>query len=433
MSLDVRLAIALLVMAVALGLLNVLVLRRTAAAFGLSPRRRRILATVLAVPFAMTLAFRALGAWLPVGFMQPAVVAVSAFEAAVMGASVLLGAASLAGRIQRLFLRPSAARSRVLPASPAVSLAARAEALALPSSFDAPPDASSEASPDVALPAAPEVSRRAFVEQAVAGSALLIGSGTAGYGAIFGRHDYELSTVAMPIPGLSRGADGFTIVQLSDIHLGQCVGEGEMRAAEELVRKAKGDLIVLTGDLIDHDARYAERLGRLVRRLGEIRPVVAIPGNHDYYTGIETVLATLRAAGATVLVNEATTLLGERGGFVLAGLDDQRGEATGGGPDLGLALARVRSDAPRIVLCHNPKHFLDTAGHVALQLSGHTHGGQVNLGLRPADLVLRHGYIAGAYENKGSRLYVNRGFGTAGPAVRVGAPPEVTRIVLVSA
>jgi predicted MPP superfamily phosphohydrolase len=86
-----------------------------------------------------------------------------------------------------------------------------------------------------------------------------------------------------------------------------------------------------------------------------------------------------------------------------------------------------------VLLCHNPVYFPDAAGQVALQLSGHTHGGQVNPGVRPADWVLPHGYVAGLYQRDGSRLYVNRGFGTAGPPARVGAPPELTRIVLVSA
>jgi predicted MPP superfamily phosphohydrolase len=81
-------------------------------------------------------------------------------------------------------------------------------------------------------------------------------------------------------------------------------------------------------------------------------------------------------------------------------------------------------------LCHNPAYFEAAAGQVALQLSGHTHGGQFNPGIRPADWVFRHGWVAGRYESSGSQLYVNRGFGTAGPPVRLGAPPEVTRIVL---
>jgi predicted MPP superfamily phosphohydrolase len=87
---------------------------------------------------------------------------------------------------------------------------------------------------------------------------------------------------------------------------------------------------------------------------------------------------------------------------------------------------------PRVLLCHNPSYFERSAGKVDLQLSGHTHGGQVNLVVRPAELFMKYGWIAGLYERSGSKLYVNRGFGTAGPPVRVGAPPEITRVVLVA-
>ena len=105
------------------------------------------------------------------------------------------------------------------------------------------------------------------------------------------------------------------------------------------------------------------------------------------------------------------------------------------GPRLPLALSRLpeAADLPRLLLCHNPATFPAHAGKVALQLSGHTHGGQFNpAGIRLADRVLGHPYIAGRYERDGSQIYVNRGFGTAGPPARLGSAPEVTKIVLVS-
>lgn len=434
---DARLAIALVVMATVLALINVLVLRRATAAFGLSKRGQRLFAAALAAPFLGTVFFRAFGGHLPMSFGQPLAVAASAAEMGVFIAASLIGLAALvrvAARAVMRLRRGSAPGSKEGATEEGAAGALKSAPVTEPGSAEAPGHASAAvAGAPAPQDPAPALTRRVFVEQAVVGSALLVGGGSAGYGALFGRHDYELSTVPVSIPGLSKAADGFTIVQLSDIHLGQMVGEREMRAAEELVRKAKGDIVVLTGDLVDHDERYTEQLGRLVRRLSEIRPVVAIPGNHDYYTGIDGVLAALRGAGATTLVNQATTMLGERTGFVLVGLDDPWNERRGGGPDLAAALAEVRSELPRVVLCHNPKVFVEAAGQIALQISGHTHGGQVNVGMRPADLVLRHGYIAGLYETKGSRIYVNRGFGTAGPAARVGAPPEVSRIVLVSA
>ncbi|MEZ4302739.1 MAG: metallophosphoesterase [Polyangiaceae bacterium] len=464
MSAPVRLGLGLLVLTTVLVLLNWLVLRRTASAFGLSARGRRWLAIGLGVPFAGTVLLRALGRWLPLGFGEPVAVAASASEMGVMIAATFLGVMALgaagARRAARAFggrgaetapstekpaaekpaaEKPAAekpAAEKPAAGKPAAEKPAGAVGRAgeLPSSEQAAARAEEKPSSEKpAVEAASEgLGRRAFLGRAAVGSAWAIGGGSAAYGALFGRHDYELSTVPVPIPGLSKKADGFTIVQLSDIHLGMMVGEPEMRAAEELVRKAKGDLIVLTGDLVDHDARYAEELGRLVRRLSGLGPVVAIPGNHDYYAGIDAIVATLRAAGATALVNGATLPLGEREGFVLAGLDELWAVRTGGGPDLEKALAGTPRELPRVVLCHNPKVFEETAGQIALQLSGHTHGGQVNLGVRPADLVLRHGYIAGLYETAGSHIYVNRGFGTAGPAARVGAPPEVSRIVLVA-
>ena len=91
----------------------------------------------------------------------------------------------------------------------------------------------------------------------------------------------------------------------------------------------------------------------------------------------------------------------------------------------------VPAEVPRILLSHQPTTVDYWAGKVALQLSGHTHGGQINPGFRPADLLMR--YVSGRYERSGTTLYVNRGFGVVGPPARVGAPPEVTKIVLVSA
>ena len=100
------------------------------------------------------------------------------------------------------------------------------------------------------------------------------------------------------------------------------------------------------------------------------------------------------------------------------------------GPNLDEALRHAPLNLPRVLLCHNPALFPAVADRIDLQLSGHTHGGQVNLGVRPADLLLRHGYIAGRYQRGNAQIYVNRGFGTAGPPARIGAAPEVTKLVL---
>jgi predicted MPP superfamily phosphohydrolase len=276
--------------------------------------------------------------------------------------------------------------------------------------------------------------------QAAAGSAFLIGGSSSLYGALHGRHDYAIEEIAIRLPGL-RGLDGFSIVQLSDVHIGAFTGAPELAAAEDLLRRAKPDLIVLTGDLLDNDARLAEVLGRFVRRLTPLARagVVAVPGNHDYFAGVNETTAAIRAAGARMLRNEALVIGDADAGFSLLGVEDVWARRGGGGPDLQRALAALPKlagrvapalDLPRVLLCHNPSYFAEAAGRVGLQLSGHTHGGQVNLGVRPADFVLPGGWVAGRYDLRGSALYVNRGFGVVGPPARIGAPPEVTRIVL---
>ncbi|MEM9068818.1 MAG: metallophosphoesterase [Myxococcota bacterium] len=278
------------------------------------------------------------------------------------------------------------------------------------------------------------MTRRKFVEKTSA-AAIVTGVGSSSYGALLGRHDYALETVAIPLPGLPRQLDGYTIVQLSDIHFGTFVQEPELRTAEALVRDARPDAIVLTGDLVDHDPRYVSFLGELVRRLGSLSRdgVFAIPGNHDHYAGVEEVVDTLRRAGAAALVNDGRVIAD--GSIALLGVDDlwARRASGSGGPDLQRALDQVPEALPKILLAHQPVFFEQSAAHVQLQLSGHTHGGQVSLGWNPAEIVLPHGWVRGRYDELGSTLYVNRGFGTAGPPARVMSPPEVTKIVLTSA
>jgi predicted MPP superfamily phosphohydrolase len=295
--------------------------------------------------------------------------------------------------------------------------------------------------PAAALAPKAAIPRRAVLVQAVAGSAFLIGGSSALYGSLIGRHDYQLEDFPVRIPGLSPSLDGFTIVQLSDIHIGSFVGAAELATAEELMRRAKPDLIVLTGDLLDNDASLAERLGGFVRRLVPLarEGVVAVSGNHDFYAGMGPIVRAVQAGGGTMLQNRGRLVGSGSASFALLGVDDLWARRRGGGPDLARAVSSLPElegkkaralDLPRILLCHNPSYFEESAGEVALQLSGHTHGGQVKLLVNPAEWFVKRGWVRGSYEYRGSRLYVNRGFGTVGPPARVGSPPEITRIVL---
>ncbi|WP_437576537.1 metallophosphoesterase [Sorangium sp. So ce887] len=427
-----RFVVVSLILLVVLGALGLYVHRRASGLLDLSLRGRRALACLLATGMLAMISARLWRGVLPEGVLRGVVLVSSILSLGVLLSAVLLAIVDLGHLIARLG-RAALGRARAA-ARPADVASRPGEQGAREDGGDAGELLSPQLAPQLAPPALP---RRAFLANGAVGSAFLIGGGSAVYGALVGRHDYVIEEVAIPIPGLPRSLDGFTIVQLSDIHLGLFVGEPQMRAAEDLVRKARGDLVVMTGDLIDFNPMYAEHLGRLTRRLGPLarEGVAAIPGNHDHFAGIDAALDALERGGARVLSNRGSVVGGAGGAFALLGVDDvwARGRVPGGGPDLRRALADVPRDLPRVLLCHNPVFFPDAAGEVALQLSGHTHGGQVNPLVRPADLVLPHGYVAGLYKRGSAHLYINRGFGTAGPPARIGAPPEVSRIVLVAA
>lgn len=210
---------------------------------------------------------------------------------------------------------------------------------------DRPHAAAPEAAPEAVAPAPSvpaAVPRRAFMLQAAAGSAFLIGGSSSLYGALKGRSDYSLEELPFKLPGLSRSLDGFTIAQLSDVHIGVYVGESELRIAEELLRRAKPDLIVLTGDLLDNDARLADQLGRFVRRLTPLARagVVAVSGNHDYFAGVDAVERAISRAGGRMLRNRGEVLGGPEAGVALLGVDDVMARREGGGPDSSTARSR---------------------------------------------------------------------------------------------
>lgn len=410
----------LVVLGLLLYALNRYVWRFLSDAFAFSPRARRAFAVFLGVSLVAMMLGRVLSRAVPFAPLKWIVAISSSIELSVIITGVLLllvdGVRLLARGVRRLLSRRAAPAPVVVAATETTPVEAPA-------------------------PRVVDVPRRAFLTQAAAGAAFAVGSGGSAYGAFIGRTDYTIESVPIRLPGLARGYDGFTIVQLSDLHIGEFVGEAELAAAEALVRDARPDLIVLTGDLVDNDARFAPKLGAFARRLSPLarEGVAAISGNHDYFAGIDPVVAALEAGGAIVLRNRGHVIGAPGIGFALLGVDDVWARRGGGGPDLDAALASLPNlggkvapsrDLPRVLLCHNPSFFEEASDRVDLQLSGHTHGGQVNLIVRPADFVLPNGWVAGRYERGASQLYVNRGFGTVGPPARLGAAPEITRIVL---
>ncbi len=287
-------------------------------------------------------------------------------------------------------------------------------------------------SPSEAAPSPVEAltRREAFARAGAFTVAGITASGMS-FGGLYAARDLQVRDIEIYIPDLPPTLEGLTLVQLTDLHAGIFTGPRDFGAVVERTRALRPDLVVLTGDLLDNNPAHVPDAMRMFSQLHGRLGRYAILGNHDYYTGHRAVLDGLRRSGITPLVNQGIVIpSGTRHpGLALLGVDDVMAQRTfpDRRPDLDRALRDVPIDAPRILLAHNPTLFTEYAGRVALQLSGHTHGGQIN----PASitrLVLR--YVSGRYEQKGSVLYVSNGSGLTGPPVRLNAPPEVVRIGL---
>lgn len=243
----------------------------------------------------------------------------------------------------------------------------------------------------------------------------------------------EVVDVTVPVKGLSAEAADLTIVQISDLHLGAIVGAERLARMTAQVNALRPDVLLLTGDVLDENARHLAHLAPL---LGEMRAnigVYGVTGNHEYYSDAEDSVAFMRAAGVRVLRNEALELVP---GLRLAGFDDPTALRFARDPDnhpAGRFEAVLTPYAGATVVMYHQPVFVERFARTgaALMLSGHTHGGQ----LAPFNLLvgLRYPVAAGTLRTGGLTLHVNRGTGTWGPPMRIGAPPEITRIRLVPA
>src|SRR5918994_4091822 len=214
---------------------------------------------------------------------------------------------------------------------------------------------------------------------------------------------------SIQLPRLPKAFDGFRIVHLSDIHHSPFTSKEQIERAVDTANRLKPDIVALTGDYISHDRQYAvpcaELLGRLRARYG----VYAVLGNHDHWTDASLITDLFRAEGITVLVNQGMRFELNGEAFWLAGVDD----AMVGLEDLSLALAGSRDDEMKLVLAHNPIILRRAAREgVDLVLSGHTHGGQVNLrGERSSAERPRRRLLKGLARQDDTQIYVTRGVG----------------------
>jgi hypothetical protein len=278
----------------------------------------------------------------------------------------------------------------------------------------------------------PDPQRRLFFQRVLAGVTLFGSGGLGGVALAQGLRPPRLREVEVRLDRLPRELDGFRIVQITDLHVGPTIGRPMV---EDLVVRCNAlgaDLVAITGDLVDGSVA---RLGDAVGLLGRLKSrygTFFVTGNHEYYSGVDAWLQFLRGIGIRVLRNERVSIGASGASFDLAGVDDANAHRyhPDHGPDVAAAVAGRDEARELVLLAHQPKTIFSAARHgVGLQLSGHTHGGQ----LWPGTLLVRlvHPYVADLHQhNERTQIYVSRGTGYWGPPMRLGSPSELTLLTL---
>jgi predicted MPP superfamily phosphohydrolase len=251
-------------------------------------------------------------------------------------------------------------------------------------------------------------------------------------GFVMARRVAPVVDVEVPLADLPAELEGFTIAQISDLHVGPTIKRDFIEAIVERVNLLRADVVAITGDIVDGSVEdlghHTEPLARLESRHG----TYAVTGNHEYYSGAHAWIDELERLGARVLVNEHVVLQEGGAKLTLAGVTDWSAHYFDPShrSDPRAAAAGAPEDAPKVLLAHQPRSARDAndAGY-HLQLSGHTHGGQFwpwNLFVR-----LQQPFTAGLHRLGRMWVYINRGTGYWGPPMRFGIPSEITRIRLV--
>ncbi|ARP97297.1 metallophosphoesterase [Bordetella genomosp. 13] len=270
-------------------------------------------------------------------------------------------------------------------------------------------------------------------DSALAVPLLALAASTAGF--FNARRRARVVDVQVPIAGLPDALHGFTVVQISDVHVGPTIKKAYVQAIVDAVNAAGPDMVAITGDVVDGSV---ERLADHTRPLGALRAphgVYLVTGNHEYYSGASAWVEEFRRLGLRVLMNEHAVIHPAGQCVVVAGVTDFGAGAFD--PTHRSSPARALAGAPsgaalRLLLAHQPRSAAAAAplGYT-LQLSGHTHGGQ----FFPWGFFVRfqQPFTAGLHRHEGMWVYISRGTGYWGPPKRLGAPSEITRLRLVRA
>lgn len=235
--------------------------------------------------------------------------------------------------------------------------------------------------------------------------------------------------VRVKIDGLPAAFEGFRIVQLTDVHVGPLIRRRFVESLVARVRDLEPDLVAITGDLVDGSvADLADEVAPL-RALAAPHGVHFVTGNHELFSGVDAWCAHVASLGIEVLRNRHVTIERDGERLVLAGIDDAQSARFGGVSDLGAALAGRDPSAKVVLLAHQPKGIEEAARlGVSLQLSGHTHGGQ----MQPFGALVRldQPFLSGLHRVGDTQIWVSEGTGTWGPPLRIGTRSEISVIEL---
>ncbi|MEV0586757.1 metallophosphoesterase [Nonomuraea sp. NPDC050310] len=261
-------------------------------------------------------------------------------------------------------------------------------------------------------------------------AALVAGAGalsTVGYGVRTALGDPVIEPVKVLLPKLDPRLNGLRFAVVSDIHLGPLTGIGHSERIVRMINELEADVVAIVGDLVDGSVAELGRLAKPLSRLESRYGSYFVTGNHEYYTanGPQEWIDELDSLGVRSLRNSRVEI--RHGGAVLdlAGVNDVNGTEYDDGPDFEAALGGRAPGRSTVLLAHQPVQVRQAAQYgVDLQLSGHTHGGQ----MVPFNLVvpMQQPVVSGLEAVDGVQVYVTRGAGFWGPPVRVGAPPEIT-------
>lgn len=274
-----------------------------------------------------------------------------------------------------------------------------------------------------------KMSRRQFLK---IGVSAVVGVGAAGgaYASLWEPHQLDITRRTLALPSLPKAFDGMKVVQFSDLHLGFHTGAKDVARVVQAIQHEKPDMICFTGDMVDGNT---EDMRAAIQPFTELKAplgLFSILGNHDY-KDVETLISMEEEAGFQVLRNTAVKLRRDGAVIAVAGLDD----AFWGQPDPAAAIQDLPDGMFKLLLMHEPDYADTTAAHsFHLQLSGHSHGGQIRLPWM-GEVITPPGakrYVQGLYTigSQGMLLYVNRGIGTTQLPFRFLCKPELTVLTL---